>query len=83
MKINYLGVFPVEQHITMLVMPPQQSKQLRISASRSKPPLKALNQRQQRWSDGGEGLSLGENNNPRLRANGPTTQAMLPTIDYR
>ncbi len=24
-----------------------------------------------------------ENRNPRLRANGPTTQAMLPTLDYR
>jgi hypothetical protein len=47
------------------------------------PPIKATNQRQQRWSDGDEGLSLDENSDPRLRANGPTTQAMLPTIDYR
>lgn len=53
-----------------------------IISKNEMPPIKATNQLQQRWSDGGEGRSLDKNSNPRLRANGPTTQAMLPTIGY-
>jgi len=34
------------------------------------PPIKATYQRQQRWSDGDEGLSLDENSEPRLRTFG-------------
>jgi hypothetical protein len=32
------------------------------------PPIKATNQRQQRWSDGDEGLSLDENSDPPLKS---------------
>lgn len=53
-----------------------------LKAALQMPPFKAINQRQQRWSDGGEALT-GENNNPRLRANGQTTQTMSSRLDYQ